>query len=227
MEIRIWLAAVDEVNATAARALLSSAELARAEGMPSALLRQRFLARRWMARAILGEATEQDPAQLALEARCERCGRLHPAARLPAGSGDVWWSASSSGGVASVAIAPWRVGLDLEQEGDRRRWERISARFYTEAEQRALGGSPARFIEFWTMKEAFLKAIGLGLAGGLRSLDCTTLSDPSHDWRTSPTHPGWRFAHLHPGPGLTAAVAVEGAPDSIELRSWDPETEGR
>jgi 4'-phosphopantetheinyl transferase len=88
-------------------------------------------------------------------------------------------------------------------------------------------GSPARFLEFWTMKEAFLKATGVGLAGGLRSLDCTTLSQASPEWCTSPTHPGWRFAHLRPGPGFTAAVAVEGAPDSIELRSWDPDTEGR
>lgn len=218
---------MDEVNVTAGRGSLSSAELARAERMPSALLRQRFLARRWMARAILGEATEQDPAQLTLEACCERCGKPHPAARLPGNSGDVWWSASSSDGVASVAVAPCRIGLDLERDGDRPRWERIAARFYTDAERRAVEGSPARFLEFWTMKEAFLKAIGLGLAGGLRSLDCTTLSQASPEWGTSPTHPGWRFAHLRPGPGLTAAVAVEGAPDSIELRRWDPDTEGR
>lgn len=139
----------------------------------------------------------------------------------------MWWSASSSDGIASVALASCRIGIDLEKDGRQVRWERIAARFYTEGEQRALEGSPARFLEFWTMKEAFLKALGVGLAGGLRSLDCTTLSEATHGWRTSPMQPGWHFAHVSPSPGFTAAVAVEGAPDSIELRSWDPDTEGR
>lgn len=180
-----------------------------------------------MARALLGEATGQHPAELVLERRCDRCGRPHPVSPLTTDPGEVWWSASSSGGIASVAVAPFRIGIDLERDGDSPRWERIAARFYTEAERRAVEGSPARFLEFWTMKEAFLKAIGLGLAGGLRSLDCTTLSGAGGGWYTSPAHPGWRFAHLRPAPGFTAAVAVEGAADSIELRSWDPETEGR
>ncbi len=206
--------------------MLSPDELARAERMRSPLLRRRFLARRSMARRLLAGATGGSPGELAIERRCERCGGLHPASPLAGEPEPVWWSASSSAGLAAVAISSQRVGLDIERNGDRPRWKRIAERFYTDAERRAVAGSGARFLEFWTMKEAFLKATGLGLAGGLRSIDCAALSEPADAWRTSPANPGWHLRQLRPEPGFTAAVAVEGEPDSIELRRWNPDAEG-
>lgn len=179
-----------------------------------------------MARETLAQATGEEPSRLVLEARCERCGGLHPASPLAAGSGAVWWSASSSGGLAAVALSSCRIGLDIEQDEARPRREQISRRFFTEAEQRALARSPDRFLEFWTTKEAFLKATGLGLSGGLRSIDCAGLSEPHGGWHTSAAHPGWRFRQLRPQPGFAGAVAVEGTPDSIELRRWNA-TQGR
>ncbi len=117
---------------------------------------------------------------------------------------------------------------DLAVPGFMRRLAEIGlARAYdarTEEEWRAVTESPARFLEFWTLKEAYLKALGLGLPGGLRSLDCTGLAPAGGGWSTSPAHPGWRFQNFHPEPGFVAALAVEGAADSIELRRWDPTT---
>lgn len=222
MSVRIWLVSLDDVDLAPARGSHSPGELTRAGGMQSPLLRRRFLARRWMARALLAEASGQHPSGLVLERRCERCGGLHPASPLGAGSGQVWWSASSSAGLAAVAISDRRVGLDLERCEERPRWERIARRFYTDAELDAVLRSPARFLEFWTMKEAFLKAVGVGLAGGLRSLDCTGLSHRPDGWSGSEAHPGWRFRHLRPAPGFIAAAAVEGRPDSIDVRRWNP-----
>lgn len=191
--------------------------------MGSPGLRQRFLARRWMARALLARETGEDPGGLVLEKRCERCGELHPASPLGGGSSGVWWSASSSASLAAVAISDRRIGLDLERRAERPRWERIARRFYSEDEWRAVTGSPARFLEFWTLKEAYLKALGLGLPGGLRSLECTGLSPAPGEWSTSAEHPGWHFRALQPEPGFLAAVAVEGTADSIELRRWTPD----
>jgi 4'-phosphopantetheinyl transferase len=225
MAVQIWLSPLDGIDPAPAYGLLSPAELERAERMRSPLLRRRFLSRRWMARALLADATGGDPGELVLEKRCDRCGKPHPANPLAAAAATVWWSASSSGDLASVAISPRRIGFDVERDDDHPRRERIARRFYTDAEQRAVVESPSRFLEFWTMKEAFLKAVGLGLAGGLRSIDCATLSGPVDDWRTSPAHPGWRLRHLRPEPGFTAAVAIEGEPDSIELRRWNPDAE--
>ncbi len=226
MTVQIWLTSVDGLDAAPALGVLSADELARAERMQSPLIRQRFLARRWMARELLAAATGESPRELVIERRCEICGGLHPASPLAVGPEPVWWSASSSAGLAAVATSAGRVGFDLEQEGERSHWERIAERFYTGAERHAVGDSEEKFLEFWTMKEAYLKAKGLGLVGGLRSIDCAGLSGPAGGWRTSSAHPGWRFRQLHPQPGFTAAVAVEGGPDSIELRRWDPDTEG-
>jgi 4'-phosphopantetheinyl transferase len=220
--VRVWTAEVDDVDRSPGQGSLSAAELARAERLPSQLMRNRFLARRWMVRALLAEATGEDPGGLVLERRCERCGEPHPVSPLAAGPRRVWWSASSSAGLAAVAISPWRVGLDIESCAPRARWERIARRFYTDAEQRAVARSPTRFLEFWTMKEAFLKALGLGLSGGLRSIDCTSFSDAGSPWRTHPGHPGWQFAHLQPQPGFTASMAVQGAPRKLAVHRWAP-----
>ncbi|HET6570765.1 MAG TPA: 4'-phosphopantetheinyl transferase superfamily protein [Solirubrobacterales bacterium] len=184
---------MDDVDPAPARGLLSAEELARADGIGSPELRRRFLARRWMRRELLREAPQ-----------------------------GVWWSASSSGGLAAVALSPWRVGIDVERRRERRRWEGIARRRYTADEQRAVAGSVDRFLEFWTFKEAYLKALGLGLAGGLDSLQCTGLCRSSGDWMESAGHPGWRFRQLQPEPGFVAALAVEGAPERIEVRRWVP-----
>ncbi len=220
--VQVWVTAVDEVDPAPARGLFSPDELARAERMASPDLRRRFLARRWMARMLLAQATGRDPRELVLEKRCERCGELHPASPLAAGSNSVWWSASRSAGLAALAIADRRVGLDIERCRERQRREQISSRFYSAAESRAAAGSTVRFLEFWTLKEAYLKAIGLGLPGGLHSLDCTGLEPSASGWSTSPAHPGWCFRRLDPEPGFVGAVALEGASASVELRRWTP-----
>lgn len=223
MAVRIWLASLDGVDLTAAQGSFSAPELARAEKITSEDRRKRFLARRWIARSLLAGATGEAPGELVLERRCERCGGLHPANRFPTEAGEVWWSASSSNGLAAVALAEWRVGLDLERRAERRRWRGIAGRFYTEAERDAIAGSSQRFLDFWTLKEAYLKALGLGLSGGLRSLDCAGLAPAADEWSASDAHPGWRFRNFEPEPGFTAAVAVEGVPDDIEVRRWSPE----
>ena len=114
MIVQIWHTCVDKVDLTAAADSFSADELERAGQMGSATVRQRFLARRWMARSLLAEATGEAPTALGLERRCERCGKLHPASPLGGATGQVWWSASHSGDLAAVAIASARVGLDLE-----------------------------------------------------------------------------------------------------------------
>jgi|GEM_PF-2869320 len=198
MSVRVWLAPLDDVDPTPGLGSLSAGELERAERMASERGRRRFLVRRWMRRSVLS------------------------------GAGDgVWWSASSSGGMAALAVSPWRVGLDVEQRRERRGWQGIARRRYTDDERRAVGDSAGRFLELWTLKEAYLKALGVGLAGGLDALDCTGLSRSDGDWMESAAHPGWRFRRLQPRPGFVGALAVEGPPERIELHRWAPDTATR
>jgi 4'-phosphopantetheinyl transferase len=218
--VEIWLASLDDVDLEPAAGAFSAAELARADRIASAGRRHRFLSRRWVARALLARASGGVPNELVLERRCDRCGGLHPASPLAADSGELWWSATSSAGLAALAIAPRRVGLDLERQAERPRREGIARRFYREEERRAVAGSAARFLEFWTLKEAYLKALGQGLPGGLDALDCTLLGPAEDGWSASAEHPGWRFRNLELEPGFVAALALEGESEDVRLRNW-------
>ena len=60
------------------------------------------------------------------------------------------------------------LGVDAESLRRRRRWLDIAERFFAPAEARALSGVPAarlalRFLEYWTLKESYVKARGRGL----------------------------------------------------------------
>ena len=60
------------------------------------------------------------------------------------------------------------LGVDAENLHRDRRWLDLAVRFFAPAEARALRGVPAarqplRFLEYWTLKEAYVKARGRGL----------------------------------------------------------------
>jgi 4'-phosphopantetheinyl transferase len=77
-------------------------------------------------------------------------------------------SLSHTKGFAVCAVADrGQVGVDVEH-ARRKPPLRISETCFAPAERRALDGlpesdRPGRFFEYWTLKEALLKAIGLGL----------------------------------------------------------------
>lgn len=77
---------------------------------------------------------------------------------------------SHSGGRIVVAITQFRpVGVDIEASARPRRVARLASRYFSASEADALLGLPpgqqrARFYQLWTLKEAYIKARGLGLA---------------------------------------------------------------
>ncbi len=86
-------------------------------------------------------------------------------------------SLSHSGNYVAVAIDRLAVGIDIEQI--RPCNDSLIKRFFTEAEKRYIGihsgtngeasGSESRdrsFTEIWTLKESFMKAVGMGLSLG-------------------------------------------------------------
>lgn len=72
---------------------------------------------------------------------------------------------------ATMAVSDAPVGIDIECR-DGRRWEALSRRFFSEAEQAFIAGHrsedrPQAFILLWTCKESLYKYIGCGLSRGL------------------------------------------------------------
>lgn len=83
-------------------------------------------------------------------------------------------SLSHSHGVAACAVSNHAstVGVDIEPCVRRSDWQRIVKRWFSESEQYWLlaADSVPDFLRVWTLKEAWLKATGRGIAGNLQTL---------------------------------------------------------
>ena len=93
---------------------------------------------------------------------------------------------------------------------------RVAARFFSEAEQRALGSLPPNrrrvaSFECWTRKEAYVKGTGAGLALPLRSFDVW----PGDGARV--TVSGWSLHSVDVAPGFAAADAAADLDASISV----------
>lgn len=138
-------------------------------------------------------------------------------------------SVAHGGGHAAAAVCDHGpIGVDIEHVDPRRRILPIARRFYASDEHARLEACgdderTALFHQWWTRKEAVLKATGVGLRGGL-----TVRVD------APPDADGWREVHLDdhpaplyvrdlrtPDPGLVAAIAIEGQPAAVQqVQVW-------
>jgi len=83
-------------------------------------------------------------------------------------------SVSHSGDLVCCAVAErGGVGVDVETGQRRTSVTAIAERYFTAAEARWLATDPElRFRMLWVLKEAYLKALGVGLPGGIGTLEC-------------------------------------------------------
>ncbi len=113
-----------------------------------------------------------------------------------------------------------RLGVDLEQLRDTVDRTRIVARFFSPQEQDEYARLPAAlqcegFFRGWTHKEAYLKAIGLGITTPLDGFSVAL--DPRapaclREVVHRPDEPGrWHMRNVDPAPGYVGALAVEGS----------------
>src|SRR5262249_37063214 len=89
------------------------------------------------------------------------------------------------------------------------------ARYFSASENRRLDACPpleyaARFVEIWTLKESYIKALGTGLNHPLDSFsfeldgESGIQFDPPRDAKPA----RWHFALTTPAPGYRLALAV-------------------
>lgn len=120
-------------------------------------------------------------------------------------------SMSHSRGYAALVLADLvlRVGVDVEAVVPRN-FLRMAETAYSPSEARHLGTlDPAslagRFYEFWTLKEAFAKALELSLAEALTQ--CRFIDDAGNLLPSIPTGRPWRATVFAPRPDLRLAIA--------------------
>ncbi len=124
---------------------------------------------------------------------------------------------SHSGKLALVAVARTEVGVDLEKVRRLDSMTEIARRHFAPREfatLAALQGSDCElaFYRCWTRKEAYIKALGEGLAMSLDSFEVSLCEQPifeaCHDGREDPKQ--WSLLDVSPGPEFVAAAALRG-----------------
>jgi 4'-phosphopantetheinyl transferase len=213
VEARTWSLEPPDEEIDKGFSLLSDDEKARADRFVYARDRREFIAGRAGLRHHLGSFAGMPPAQLTFcystQGRPSLAGVS--GVRLPG------FNLSHSGSLAVAAFA-WdcQLGVDIEQV--RPIGSDIAGRFFSAAEQRALAAlAPGQWLEgffrCWTRKEAYVKALGVGIGVDLTAFDVTlNPGEPARILRIAGEPAGprdWRLAALELPEGYVGAVAVK------------------
>jgi 4'-phosphopantetheinyl transferase len=132
---------------------------------------------------------------------------------------------SDSGDLALIGFARGcDLGVDIEFVKRMADTEMIASRFFSPEECSDLLGlaeeeRTAAFFRCWTRKEAYLKALGDGLAAPLDSFQVTLRPNEEPRLLRTALAGGetahWHLYHLAPAPDYFGAVAYTGAPRKI------------
>jgi len=142
--------------------------------------------------------------------------------------GDIQFNLSNSDELALVGFVRGpEIGVDVEYLKPMPDCETIAERFFSESERVVLRGIPGprkeeAFFNCWTRKEAYLKAVGEGLAAPLDSFDVTLAPGEPPRMLTlegdAERAARWFFHHLLPAESYVGAVAIDGG--EWEVKTW-------
>ncbi len=223
-EVHVWLADLRQPaeRLVALAATLTADERERAARFRFPEHRDRFIAGRGLLRELLARYLDRSAAAL----RFEPGPHGKPVvAGADAGTG-LHFNLSHSGDGALYAISRREVGVDLERLDRTLNFAAIVDRVCTPRELVRFRSQPPEreretFFACWTRKEAIAKALGGGLASGLRKLE-VCLADGMHaDGRVvlrDAAGRQWSVLNLPLGPGWEGALAATDA--DWRWRGW-------
>ena len=214
-EVHLWTADLDRGrprNQEAAR-VLSPEEKERAARFHFDRHRERYMAGRLALRTILSQYAGIPPGELELAAdpRGKPCLKDDGAAK------ELCFNQSESKGRTLVALARGReIGVDLEWIDPRLEVRDLSkVALHPQELKRLLELDPkekqVRFFTLWTVKEAFLKGIGVGLNISPNRIVVDPDQEPvSLTALSGPSAQDWEIKVFSPWPGFCAALALRG-----------------
>lgn len=161
--------------------------------------RDRYVITRALVRSILARYYSVEPSSLVFQGDAH--GRPH--VLRPSGDHKIVFNVSHADGIAALGVATGtRLGLDVEPVPQADVVDEVE-RYFAPEERELMSVSPLamrrrRFAELWTLKEAYVKALGVGMSVPLDS-----------------------FAFSFPEPGIVALrEAVAAARESHSCRFW-------
>lgn len=192
--VDLWLVRLDDLVASEGGLVAQSGadESARAARIADPVARSRYLASRRLLRGILAQRLQREPGALKFEVS------HHGKPMLAADDGPtLHFNLSHAGGWLLIATRiGGPIGVDLEFPRSGIDLERLARRVFSPAEQAGLQRATERsaaagqhwFFSCWTRKEALLKCLGTGFAGGASAFEVDveptmhTVSTPGHGY---------------------------------------------
>ena len=237
-EVHVWLHSTDgpadPPRASASLELLDAQEIERHQRLIRESDRHLFLVAHALLRRVLSRYADIAPQDWSFTAN--RWGRPEISGRLPAPR--LRFSLSHTNGLVACAVGlACECGVDAEATGRRGDPLRAARRVLAPAELADLDAQVGsarrdRFLAYWTLKEAFLKALGVGLTLPLReiafSLDESEIRLDDRGRAAARTDAAWQFESLRPTPDHVLALAVGrtgGPPRTVRVREGPPISE--
>lgn len=161
----------------------------------------RFASGRATVRRILGKRLNLSPRTIKFQYGSHGRPEVREAPELS-------FNLSHSGDRALLAVADGiDIGVDIERLRRGLHWRAIAERVLGAGERAELeaavpGDDSARFLELWTVREAYLKAVGVGIDALGRELPGFLHGNDREI--------GWRFARVPVDSGYTASVVWKG-----------------
>jgi 4'-phosphopantetheinyl transferase len=234
--IDLWLVFYDEIDdpslLASYRALTSDAERARELRFHRAQDRLQYLITRVLVRTVLSRYLAASPADWRFTAGAHGKPAVDNEDGRQAG---IRFNLAHTYGLIALAVSKDReLGVDVENLVRRQISLEIAERYFAPDEVAALAALPSeqrmeRFFEYWTLKESYIKARGMGLSIPLDRfsfdlkqdgkvqirMDAILADDPAR----------WHFWHSRPDAGYALAVCAERlevSPPHLSIQRLDP-----
>ena len=215
--LHLWTADVRTFRSVLRRfmTLLSSEERKRAARLADPIHRMHFVLAHGFLRLVLSRYLDRQPELLRFQSHANGKPRLVKSADSP----HLEFNLAHSAHMTMIAVASGRpVGVDVEALTRPVRVQAIVDRYFAAAEQTHFASlsrfrQESEFIRYWTAKEAVLKAVGVGLAGGLSR--CEVIGHPGGRSATvrlqgDDKARSWLVRFVPLPAGYLGAVAAEG-----------------
>jgi 4'-phosphopantetheinyl transferase len=233
--VQVWCASLeqDETSVAAFFQTLSLDEKARAQRFYFARDQRHFVVGRGVLRDILSRYLDLPPQELLFSYGPKDKPSLAPAlVQASPKALALRFNLSHSGGLALYAFTDGReVGIDIERLRPLDDAEHIARRFFSMHEVQVFCALPTHlrlegFFNCWCRKESYIKATGDGLSMPLDRFTVSLIPGESARFLHVEGDPAeaarWSLRELHPAPGYTAAVCVEGEGWELACWSWQP-----
>jgi 4'-phosphopantetheinyl transferase len=224
-EIHLWLAFYDEIAEerlhSACRELLNGAEKEQEPRFYFARDQRRYLITRALVRTVLSRYAEVDPREWAFSTNAYGRPEI---VNTQAKDACLSFNISHTHSLIVLGVTRGRaLGVDVENFRTRTAPIAVANHYFAPEEVAALAVAPPeqqpyRFFEYWTFKESYIKARGMGLS---LPLDKFSFHFPNDRAVEIAIHPEladdaarWQFWQFQPRPEYLVAICAERAGDS-------------